>query len=710
MKKQTYEKSKNITKITPLSGKELHRFRTRAVRRRERKQLSPIWPKVWLPSSSEYLDLVSYLGRGNDDYRGFSPLVSPRQWSLHLPDQSEVRCIIKWSSDGLEVVDALNQSRLLSLPADMPWLTAQSLESSLTENRGFFHLQRRGPRRKTAISTRSWCGSPPESEPLDEGHTLTFSGSLIEVLEGEPSPYTYSSLKWSLSLVIDEGPMESRSLTLQYRVFADADEEFHLDDLKIGIHLSADKDESIFGMGAQLTWLDLKGKVVPSWAQEPGIGRGVQPLTWFMERFFKAGGSDVQSSAPAPVYMTSERQTHALDDYHFALFDFTRPLYRSIEVWRPMTSLKVFGGDDTPRGRLKSLSRLTGVMPSLPTWLDQGAVIGVQGGTERVMEIFKKLKSAGVSISALWLQDWVGKRETSVGEQLWWDWSLDEAHYPDWTQLIEGLAQESVHVMGYINPYLVDTSTRKRLAKGGRSTKTSESLFKFAQRHGYLVMDPDHSHLPLMIKNTSFEAAIVDLSDPVAFGWLKGVIKERMVKIGLKGWMADFGEALPIEVQLHGGSGQELHNRFPELWAQLNREVIDELQGQTDQYLFFNRSGFLQTPQMSQLTWLGDQLTSWKKYDGIYSGLVGLLSSGFSAVTLTHSDTGGYICTDPPRTKLRVPLMSHARSPELLMRWAEMNAFTAILRTHEGNQPNRHHQIYDDEGTLIHFAKMSKLY
>ena len=44
------------------------------------------------------------------------------------------------------------------------------------------------------------------------------------------------------------------------------------------------------------------------------------------------------------------------------------------------------------------------------------------------------------------------------------------------------------------------------------------------------------------------------------------------------------------------------------------------------------------------------------------------------------------------------------------MRWVEMNAFTAVLRTHEGNQPARHHQIDDHLMTLKHFAKMSKLY
>ena len=44
------------------------------------------------------------------------------------------------------------------------------------------------------------------------------------------------------------------------------------------------------------------------------------------------------------------------------------------------------------------------------------------------------------------------------------------------------------------------------------------------------------------------------------------------------------------------------------------------------------------------------------------------------------------------------------------MRWAEMNAFTAVLRTHEGNRPDDNFQIYTDIETIIHFSKMTKIY
>ena len=59
---------------------------------------------------------------------------------------------------------------------------------------------------------------------------------------------------------------------------------------RIFLHLSGHSDERIFGFGTQLTRLNLKGSKVPVLTREPGIGRGVQPLSFFMKHFFGASG------------------------------------------------------------------------------------------------------------------------------------------------------------------------------------------------------------------------------------------------------------------------------------------------------------------------------------------------------------------------------------------------------------------------------------
>jgi alpha-glucosidase (family GH31 glycosyl hydrolase) len=83
--------------------------------------------------------------------------------------------------------------------------------------------------------------------------------------------------------------------------------------------------------------------------------------------------------------------------------------------------------------------------------------------------------------------------------------------------------------------------------------------------------------------------------------------------------------------------------------------------------------------------------------------VTGLLSSGLSGYSLNHSDIGGYTAIDSA-------LLKYHRSKELLMRWTELAAFTAVFRTHEGNRPEVNHQIYSDQETLRHFSRFAKVY
>ena len=54
------------------------------------------------------------------------------------------------------------------------------------------------------------------------------------------------------------------------------------------------------------------------------------------------------------------------------------------------------------------------------------------------------------------------------------------------------------------------------------------------------------------------------------------------------------------------------------------------------------RSGSTFSTSVTPLFWLGDQMVTWDKYDGLASAIIGLLSSGIVGFTLTHSDIGGY--------------------------------------------------------------------
>ena len=171
-----------------------------------------------------------------------------------------------------------------------------------------------------------------------------------------------------------------------------------------------------------------------------------------------------------------------------------------------------------------------------------------------------------------------------------------------------------------------------------------------------------------------------------------------MIGIGMGGWMADFGEYLPVDAVLYEGDPKALHNQWPAIWAKLNREAVEEC-GVKDDVFFFMRAGYTGSVRDAACMWTGDQHVDWSKDDGLPSVIPASLSLGMSGQTIVHSDVGGY-----------TTVMQMTRSKELLLRWEEMNVFSPLYRFHEGNQPSRNVQFDADEELLAHLAKMSRIH
>jgi alpha-glucosidase len=450
--------------------------------------------------------------------------------------------------------------------------------------------------------------------------------------------------------------------------------------------------ERFFGFGTQYTYIDMKGHMVPILIREQGIGRGEQPVTWAVDLKAGAGGDPYTSYASVPHYITSEARSLFLENYEYSTFDLRKDDRVQVGVFSSLMRGQILGAD-TPAQLIELYTEYSGRMRPLPEWITSGAVVGLQGGTDRARRISEELESLGTPIAALWLQDWVGQRKTSFGTQLWWNWELDRDHYPDWGSLRESLEERNIRLMTYINPFLCDDAAQKKNHR--------RNFFEEAARNGYLV--ENHRGEPYKITISSFSASLVDLTNPEAWTWIKEIIKGELIGNGTSGWMADFGEGLPYDAVLFSGvDPRSYHNRYAEEWARVNREAIREA-GRSDDIVFFNRSGYTKSPRYSTLFWVGDQLVDWDKHDGIKSAVTSLLSSGLSGYSLEHSDIGGYTAIDNPLFKFH-------RSKELLLRWIELGAFTTVFRTHEGNIPEVNHQIYSDMETLTHFARFAKVY
>ena len=461
---------------------------------------------------------------------------------------------------------------------------------------------------------------------------------------------------------------------------------------RVYLTYASDPQEHFFGFGTQYTYFDMKGKKVPIFIQEQGIGRGEQPITLAVSWRANAGGSPYTSYASVPHYITSEMRSLFLENFEYSSFDLREEDRVQIEVFSSRMRGQILSGKN-PAELIEQYTEYSGRMRPLPEWVLSGAVVGLQGGTQKVLDLSERLEALDTPVAAFWLQDWVGQRETGFGTQLWWNWELDRGRYPDWNALRERLAEEDVRLMTYISPLLADDVAKKKSYR--------RNLFEEAASKGYLVENKEGE--PYRIKITDFSAALVDLTNPEARAWFKDVIKDELIGNGASGWMADFGEGLPYDAVLFSGADpKSYHNRYAEEWAEINREAIREA-GREDDIVFFNRSGYSRSPEYSTLFWLGDQLVDWDEHDGIKSAVTGLLSSGLSGYAFEHTDIGGYTAIDHP-------LLKYHRSKELLMRWVELAAFTTVFRTHEGNRPEVNYQIYSDEETLRHFSRFARVY
>ncbi len=447
------------------------------------------------------------------------------------------------------------------------------------------------------------------------------------------------------------------------------------------LRITSVKNEKIYGLGEQMSYFNLKGREYPVWTSEPGVGRDKNTyITWRSDVENKAGGDYYNSNFPQPTFVSLDRYFVHLDSTAYSKFNFENTDFTEIEVWEIPEKI-IYSEGNSLLDTVIRLSDILGKQVQLPDWAYNGLVIGAQGGTKRVKSIVEKAKNHDVQIAALWCQDWCGKKETSFGRRLKWNWEWDEDEYPGLPSFITELEDSSIKFLGYINPYLLEGT----------------SLYKEAEESGYFALNEDKQ--TYLVDFGEFYCGIVDFTNPEAFNWFKEVIKNNMIDFGLDGWMADFGEYLPIDVKLSNGKSPMIeHNNWPVLWAKCNYEALKET-GNLGKILYFMRAGGTGSQKYCTLLWAGDQSVDFSIHDGLISVVKGAISSAVSGIGLTHSDIGGY-----------TSLFGNIRTKELFIRWAEMATFSPLMRTHEGNRPDDNFQFYDDDETLDIMALLTKVH
>ena len=252
----------------------------------------------------------------------------------------------------------------------------------------------------------------------------------------------------------------------------------------------------------------------------------------------------------------------------------------------------------------------------------------------------------------------VGQHKSYDGDRLVWNWQLDRTYYPNWDELVEKLRSDDIRVLTYINPYFSRPPDRATTFDANY-----RNLYQEGIDHGYFVQAPEGESGAYKLWSGSIQFCMLDTSNPSARVWMKEIIKETLIKnVSSSGFMADFGEYLPFDATLYDSSAaaSEYHNRYPEEWAKVVAEAVEEahqerrmrlihsdmqspsagfvgatlasdvpkhVNSEDDEYMYFMRSGWMRSPSQKNLVfWLGDQMVSWDQHDGIKSVIVAALS------------------------------------------------------------------------------------
>jgi alpha-glucosidase len=454
------------------------------------------------------------------------------------------------------------------------------------------------------------------------------------------------------------------------------------------LKITANSEEAIYGGGEQFSFLNLRGRNLPLWTQEPGVVKNKKSLAKYIaDAAVGAGGEWWTTYYPQATFLSSDNYFVHVESYAYGELDFRNKNYHHIR-FNEIPARIILDVQESAIKTLTSLTEYLGRQRPLPDWTLDGLWLGIIGGLNEsdpnsIQAKLAKAKGANTRVAAIWAEDWSGLRKFKAQTRLFWNWKYSQDLYTDLPAYIEKLHTEGIRFLGYNNCFLM---------KDG-------DLYKEAEKNGYLVKNQQGETYDLRMY--TFSTPMLDLTNPKTWEWFKGMIKEHMIGIGLDGWMCDFAEYLPIDAILHDGSDPyKHHNEYPVLWAKINAEAVEEMgrDGGEDAIVFFSRSGNYNTTKYSPLTWAGDQLMSFSLDMGLASQIVSAISFGFVGVGFTHADIAG---------ELLFPWRK--RTKELFMRATEFCAFTTIMRTHESKGLSGW-SWYSDQETLDHFAKFSRVH
>ncbi len=495
---------------------------------------------------------------------------------------------------------------------------------------------------------------------------------------------------------------QTRTATLTAQRVGDDTSEFRLeltgapaDSIAVGIR--CDEEGTFHGFGEQYNATNQRGEKFQLLVAEQGNGRDPNDPGGI-------AGDPHTTYFPMPYYLDARGfgvlfDTQRLVEVDLCATDeeiaWVEVVSGAPVVWR------VFHGP-TPIDVIRQLGDLVGRPAQPPLWA-YGLWIGSQGGRDAVLAEVDALEAADIPVTTMWVQDWGGvrinfdggfgvryvwePRETCIPENLCPDIEDCSVCYPDFGQMVSGLHDRGYRFLTYVNPFIVQDPG----LTGGVDPR-----FATMEQMGLLVTDPGgQTYLPIVGPNIPELDGHPDFSNPETLDFIADALANIIRDYGVDGWMADFGEWIPIDAIASNGSDPvERRNTFPIDWQRATREAMDAVRPDGD-WVMFARSGFTGVQSVAQIHWAGDQETNWSEFDGLPTVVPALINLGLAGQPFVTHDIAGFARGDGPSTQ------------ELYQRWTELGAFTPIMRTHQGADKVNNHRWDRDPETTAHFRKFT---
>ena len=535
--------------------------------------------------------------------------------------------------------------------------------------------------------------------PIARNFTETFSGIPEEFRRGDEAadPFSVESVSNddSGATVTYVNASRVRRATLTAVPLSRDISEFRLelagtaaDSIAVGVR--CDDLGTFHGFGEQYNATDQRGERFPLLVREQGQGRSGGGFA----------GNEHTTYFPMPYYMDARGFGVLFDTARRVDVDLcsTDENVAWVEVvsGAPVTWRVLHG--PTPVDVIRQLGEFTG-RPAMPPLWAYYLWIGSQGGRGVVLAEVDALEQESIPVSVVWVQDWGGVRRNIVDEGFGvrYVWEPRQAClpdelcppnddcsvcYPDFAGMVGQLHDRGYRFLTYVNPFIVNDGSER---------------FATMEERGMLVRDVSgETYIPLTSPNLPDRNAHPDFSNPATLEFIADSLANIVRDYGVDGWMADFGEWIPLDAVARDGSDPiERRNTFPIDWLRATRLAMDAVRPDGD-WVMFARSGFTGVQGVAQIHWTGDQETNWGTLDGLPTVIPAMINLGLAGQPFVTHDIAGFA--------------RGAQGPsdrELYQRWTELGAFTPIMRTHQGAAKLDNWRWDRDATTTAHFRRFA---